>query len=143
MKVWRPLSKNARLSGGESDACFMTLIIKGECVDIKDGLCTKVCPVDCIYEGGRMFYIHPTECIECGLCETICPVDAIRYDDEVTPDDQKYIAINREYFEASVTGLGDPGGWDANNTTSIDHPLVATLPRNTAALEMYKKKDET
>lgn len=142
MKVWRLLLKTAPQSGAGNDAWIMTLIIKGECVDIKDGLCTKVCPVDCIYEGGRMFYIHPTECIECGLCETICPVDAIRYDDEVTPEDQKYVAINREYFEASVSGLGDPGGWDATNTTSTDHPLVAALPLNTAVLESYKKKDK-
>ena len=26
----------------------MTLIIKSECVDVKDGDCADVCPVDCI-----------------------------------------------------------------------------------------------
>jgi NAD-dependent dihydropyrimidine dehydrogenase PreA subunit len=110
----------------------MTLVIKGECIDIKDGSCAEVCPVDCIYEGARMFYIHPTECIECALCETICPVDAIRYDDELTPAEQKFVAINREYFEDAVTGLGAPGGWNANNTTDMDHPAVAALPPNPA-----------
>lgn len=80
----------------------MALIIKGECIDVKDGACAKVCPVDCIYEGGRMFYIHPVECVECGICESICPVDAIRYDDEVEAEDVDFIRINREYFE-----LGD------------------------------------
>ena len=25
----------------------MTLIIKSECIDVKDGECTAVCPVDC------------------------------------------------------------------------------------------------
>jgi len=121
----------------------MTLIIKSQCVDIKDGDCCNVCPVDCIYEGGRMFYIHPVECIECGLCETICPVDAIRYDDEVTAEEKVFVRINREYFEDGVTGLGEPGGWDANNTTKIDHPLVAALPPNTAALEDYLNKENT
>lgn len=120
----------------------MTLIIKSECVDIKDGDCTLVCPVACIYEGGRMFYIHPDECIECALCETICPVDAIRYDDEVTPEEQIYVAINREYFEKKVTGLGSPGGWETSNTTNKDHPVVAALPPNTAVLAAYNKKDE-
>jgi NAD-dependent dihydropyrimidine dehydrogenase PreA subunit len=120
----------------------MTLIIKSECVDIKDGDCAKVCPVDCIYEGGRMFYIHPTECIECGICESICPVDAIRFDDEVPPEEEVYVRINREYFEESVTGLGDPGGWDSNNTTSTDHPLVVALPHNTTVLEAYKIKKQ-
>ena len=116
----------------------MTLIIKGECIDIKDGDCTKVCPVDCIYEGGRMFYIHPVECVECGLCESICPVDAIRYDDEVDAKDVEYIRINREYFEGSVTGLGEAGGWCDATTTQIDHPLVAAMPPNTAVLETYE-----
>ena len=89
--------------------------------------CLPACPVDCIYEGGRMFYIHPTECIECALCETICPVDAIRYDDEVDEKDVEFVRINREYFEDSVTGLGEAGGWNAANTTQMDHPLVSLL----------------
>ena len=63
----------------------MALVIQGRCIDVKDGICTTSCPVDCIYEGERMFYIHPTECIECGMCESICPVDAIRYEDELDP----------------------------------------------------------
>ncbi|MFD1881618.1 ferredoxin [Paracoccus pacificus] len=103
----------------------MTLVIKSECIDVKDGACTRVCPVDCIYEGGRMFYIHPVECIECGLCETICPVDAIRYDDELG-DEAEFAAINRDYFQ--LTGLGEPGGWSAETTTDKDHPTVAAWP---------------
>jgi ferredoxin len=37
----------------------------------------EVCPVDCIYEGETMLYIHPEECIDCGACEPVCPVKAI------------------------------------------------------------------
>ena len=59
----------------------MTYIITEPCIEVKDASCVEVCPVDCIYEGERMYFIHPTECIECGMCESICPVDAIRYDD--------------------------------------------------------------
>src|SRR5687768_5162494 len=58
----------------------MAYIITEPCIDIKDGDCTAACPVDCIYEGGRMFYIQPDECINCGLCLSICPVDAIYFD---------------------------------------------------------------
>ncbi|USG62015.1 ferredoxin family protein [Sneathiella marina] len=120
----------------------MALIINSECVDIKDGACTTVCPVDCIYEGGRMFYIHPDECIECGICESICPVDAIRYDDEVSEDEAIFVQINREYFEPAVTGLGEPGGWNRLTTTDQDHPAVLALPRKKKEAEISQSKEE-
>lgn len=103
----------------------MTYLITEPCIDIKDGACTAACPVDCIYEGGRMFYIHPDECINCGLCLSICPVDAIAYDEEATAAQQAFIQVNRDYFGAEVTGLGSPGGWDKDRTTTKDHPLVS------------------
>jgi len=106
----------------------MAYIITEPCVDVKDGDCTDVCPVDCIYEGGRMFYIHPDECVNCGICLSICPVDAITWDGEITAEMKHYEAINREYFEDRVTGLGSPGGWDAASTTTLDHPIVDALP---------------
>lgn len=108
----------------------MPLVITSACIDVKDGDCAKVCPVDSIYKGGRMFYIHPFECVECGICESVCPVDAIRYDDEVPASEVAFIDANREYFEDSVTGLGLAGGWNAETTTDQDHPLVAAWPRS-------------
>lgn len=117
----------------------MALIILGGCIDVKDGDCAKVCPVDCIYEGVRMFYIHPVECIECGLCESICPVDAIRYDDEVTLEEAPYVAINREFFEDD-NGLRSPGGWDKSDPPGPDHPTVAAAPPNIAGQDSQKDK---
>ncbi|MCD2175993.1 4Fe-4S dicluster domain-containing protein [Rhizobium sp. C4] len=106
----------------------MTLVIKSECIDVKDGACAAVCPVDCIYEGERMFYIHPSECIECGVCESVCPVDAIRFEDEIVAADQSFIAINREVFADAEGGLIAPGGWSRKSTPLRDHPAVATRP---------------
>mgnify|MGYP002130017208 CR=1 FL=1 len=74
----------------------MTYIITQPCVDVKDLACVEECPVDCIYEGNRMLYIQPDECVDCGACEPVCPVEAIYSEDDV-PDDQKgYIALNAE-----------------------------------------------
>lgn len=77
----------------------MTFVIMSPCVGIKDGRCVDVCPVDCIHEGEKMFYIDPEECIACALCETICPVDAIRHIDEVPEEEQSYIKINEDFFK--------------------------------------------
>ena len=55
----------------------MTYVIAETCIDVKDGVCTDVCPVDSIYEGGRMYYIQPDECVNCALCVSVCPVEAI------------------------------------------------------------------
>ena len=52
----------------------MTYVIALPCVDVKDKACIDECPVDCIYEGERMLYIHPDECVDCGACEPVCPV---------------------------------------------------------------------
>src|SRR6478672_10756052 len=38
----------------------VTYTIAEPCVDIKDKACIEECPVDCIYEGARMLYIHRT-----------------------------------------------------------------------------------
>jgi NAD-dependent dihydropyrimidine dehydrogenase PreA subunit len=103
----------------------MAYVITEPCVDVKDGSCTEVCPVDCIYEGGRMYYIQPDECINCGLCLSICPVDAIRDDENVAAEQQDFIGINREFFDAAVSGLGSPGGWNKGMSVAVDHPEVA------------------
>lgn len=77
----------------------MTYVIAEPCVGTKDSACVEVCPVDCIYEGPDMFYIHPEECIDCGACVPECPVEAIFEDVEVPEQWQNYIQINVDFFE--------------------------------------------
>ena len=60
----------------------MAYIIAEPCINGKDKACVEVCPVDCIYEGETMLYIHQDECIDCGACEPVCPVKAIFAEDE-------------------------------------------------------------
>lgn len=113
----------------------MSYVIIAECVDVKDGACTKVCPVDCIYEGGRMFYIHPDECVNCGLCESICPVDAIRKITDTIEIEKPFIKANKEFFDEVVTGWGSPLGWNAQFTSQKDHPLIDAMPDQTPNVE--------
>lgn len=106
----------------------MTYLVASTCIDVKDGACQEVCPVDCIYEGGRMMYIQPTECINCGLCLSVCPVEAIFSDENLPEHEQHFLAINDEFFGPAVTGWGSPGGAGLKFIAVIDHPEVAGQP---------------
>ncbi len=74
----------------------MAYIISEPCVDLKDASCVDVCPVDCIYEGERMYYINPDECIDCAACEPVCPVAAIFAEDALPADQARFIDINKD-----------------------------------------------
>ena len=102
----------------------MTYVIASPCIDIKDGACQDVCPVECIYEGGRMMYIQPDECIDCGLCLSVCPVDAIYAEAELPAHESDFRLANSEFFGQAVTDWGSPGGADARHVSGLDHPLV-------------------
>src|SRR5258708_12986385 len=61
----------------------MIYVIAEPRTDVKDKACAGESPVDCIYEGERMVYIPPGECVDCGACEPVCPVEAAFYEDDV------------------------------------------------------------
>lgn len=111
----------------------MAYVVTTPCIDVKDSACTAACPVDCIYEGGRMFYIHPDECINCGLCLSVCPVDAIEWDEEISEENRIFLDVNRDFFAPSTTGLGAPGGWDKSRSVDMDHAFVASHQPRTVA----------
>ena len=102
----------------------MTYVIAQPCVDLNDKACIEECPVDCIYEGKRMLYIHPDECVDCGACEPVCPVEAIFYEDDTPEQWKDYYKANVEFFD----DLGSPGGAAKLGMIDKDHPLVAALP---------------
>lgn len=102
----------------------MTYVIAQPCVDIKDKSCIEECPVDCIYEGNRMLYIQPDECVDCGACEPVCPVEAIYYEDDVPSQWKDFSKVNTEFF----VELGSPGGAAKVGPTNSDHPSVVELP---------------
>ena len=102
----------------------MTYVIAQPCVDLKDRACVDECPVDCIYEGKRMLYIHPDECVDCGACEPVCPVEAIFYEDDTPEQWKDYYDANVDFFD----DLGSPGGAAKMGEIDKDHPLIAALP---------------
>jgi NAD-dependent dihydropyrimidine dehydrogenase PreA subunit len=107
----------------------MAYVIASTCIDVKDGACQEACPVECIYEGGRMMYIQPQECIDCGLCLSVCPVDAIYAGDDLPESELGFRRANAEFFGPAVTSWGSPGGADPAHVSALDHPLVAIRER--------------
>jgi NAD-dependent dihydropyrimidine dehydrogenase PreA subunit len=103
---------------------YVTYIVTGACIDLLDKTCVAECPVDCIYEGERMMYIHPDECVDCGACEPVCPVDAIYFQDDIPPQLGAFYRANVEFFSY----LGSPGGASSVGKIHSDHPLVAAQP---------------
>ena len=102
----------------------MTYVIAEPCVDLLDKACIEECPVDCIYEGGRMLYIHPDECVDCGACEPVCPVEAIYYEDDVPEQWATYTKANVDFFDE----LGSPGGASKVGKTDMDVEPAKSLP---------------
>ncbi|SDK37035.1 ferredoxin [Arthrobacter sp. ok362] len=107
----------------------MTYVIAQPCVDVKDKACIDECPVDCMYEGERSLYIHPSECVDCGACDPVCPVEAIYYSDDVPDEWADYVRANVEFFEE----LGSPQGASALGNLHRDHPVVADAPATAGA----------
>ena len=103
----------------------MAYVIAEPCIDVKDRACVDECPVDCIYEGGRMLYIQPDECVDCDACVPVCPVTAIFSADDIPAEWKQFVGVNAEFFSDSVSGLGSPGGAAQVGATTADHPTVA------------------
>jgi NAD-dependent dihydropyrimidine dehydrogenase PreA subunit len=78
----------------------MAYIITSPCIGTKDAACVEVCPVDCIHtkDDADQYYINPDECIDCGACSPVCPVEAIFPEEDVTDEEQEFIAKNAEFF---------------------------------------------
>lgn len=84
----------------------MAYVIAEPCIGTKDSACVDACPVDCIhpkkdsekFEGEKMLYIDPVECIDCGACVPVCPVSAIFALDDLPEKWGSFAQENATYF---------------------------------------------
>ena len=72
----------------------MTHVVAEPCFGCKYTDCVVVCPVECFYEGEKMLYIHPDECIDCEACVPECPVEAIFHEDNLPEEWKEFTALN-------------------------------------------------
>ncbi len=109
----------------------MTFVIGAACIDVMDRACVEECPVDCIYTGGRMAYINPTECVDCGACEPVCPVEAIYLEADIPSDQTEFVETNAAFFADPLPGrtqpLGSPGGAAHVGELGVDTAFVEGL----------------
>ncbi len=74
----------------------MTYVVLENCIRCKYTDCVEVCPVDCFHEGPNFLVIDPDECIDCTLCEPECPAEAILPEDDLSKEQQQFVALNAE-----------------------------------------------
>ncbi len=101
----------------------MTYVVTQGCVDILDKSCIEECPVDCIYQGNRMMYINPDECVDCGACEPVCPQEAICHEMDVPGPMEIFTGAAARLVE--VTGA--TGGASRRGHLGTDMPELADL----------------
>ena len=98
----------------------MAYVIGEPCTDVMDRSCMEECPVDAIYAGERMLYIHPDECINCGSCALVCPSKAIKPTKALPPSWEAYRQAAVRVFDAA--GPTDGG---SNRLEPVTDPLAA------------------
>lgn len=88
----------------------MPHVVTQPCFGCKHTECVAVCPCDCFYEGEKMLYINPDDCIDCYACAAACPTGAIMEDTEVPDDQLPFIALNEEMWQVcpSITEKRQP-----------------------------------
>ena len=85
----------------------MPYVIAEPCIEVKNGACVEVCPVDCIHTtpGEAQHYIDPDICIECEQCAFVCPVEAIFLDKELPEQWLGYVDKNAKFFRHNKEAL--------------------------------------
>ena len=71
-----------------------------------------------------MLVIDPDECIDCTLCEPECPAEAIKSEDDLTEEEQPYLALNAELAKAwpVINEMKDAPA-DADDWKAVDDKL--------------------
>ncbi|OLM29404.1 4Fe-4S ferredoxin, iron-sulfur binding [Pseudonocardia sp. Ae717_Ps2] len=99
----------------------MAYVVTEACIDVQDRACMEECPVDCIYPGERMMYIHPDECVDCGKCMPACPSEAIHWEHKMPAEQLDFVEANALF----VREQGFSGGGEDADAADGDHPIVA------------------
>ena len=118
----------------------MTYVIAEPCIDVKDKGCVDECPVDCIYEGERMLYIHPDECVDCGACEPVCPVEAIFHEDDVPGQWSAFTAENAKFFDQLGSPCLRPPKPGRSHTTPTMSPATSSPAGNGIAAQGGRRR---
>ena len=122
----------------------MTFVVVESCIKCKYTDCVVVCPVECFYEGEKMLYIHPDDCIDCEACVPECPVDAIFLDENVPDEWQEYIALNAEMAsQCEVITEKKDGPEDAEEWETVTGKLQKFRMRELALEKLTTDKSDS
>jgi ferredoxin len=74
----------------------MTIVVTDNCQLCRFTECVSVCPVECFHCDDRMVYIDNDVCIDCRACIPVCPVKAIFAEEDLSPEQGHWVAVNAE-----------------------------------------------
>jgi len=74
----------------------MTIVVTDNCRLCRFTECISVCPVACFHGDDSMVYIDNDVCIDCMACIPVCPVKAIVAAEDLTEEQQHWVAENAE-----------------------------------------------
>jgi len=102
----------------------MTYVVTENCIRCKYTDCVDVCPVDAFHEGPNFLVINPDECIDCDVCVPDCPAEAIFAEEDLLPEQEKFIEINAEFAKQCpvITEKKDPLP-DADEWNGVEEKL--------------------
>ena len=74
----------------------MTIVVTDNCQLCRFTECVSVCPVECFHSDDTMVYIDNDICIDCRACIPVCPVKAIFAEEDLSPEQMRWVAMNAE-----------------------------------------------
>jgi len=88
----------------------MTYVVTENCIRCKYTDCVDACPVEAFHEGPNFLMIDPDACIDCDVCVPECPAEAIFAEEDLPPEQEKFIKINAEMAKQCpvITEKKDP-----------------------------------
>ena len=109
----------------------MTFVVLENCINVNIQTASKSAQL-IAFTKGQTCLLLTDECIDCTLCEPECPADAIKSEDDLTDDEQRFIKINADLsqkwpvIDEMKHSLPDADEWKGGRKNRLDRTVNFT-----------------